>query len=274
MTLTFPQGQRRVCTTIRLRNDRTQENTERFSLSLELPSNTDPRIELTQAEGQVIIRDSDEVVVELERESYTVDEDDGTVEVCVRITDPTSGCPVSYNISLVAALINGGAVASTDYEGAIRILDFVRCTRRRCFEVAILDDNQLESSESFTVSLVRGGLDEDIRLGRQQATVEIRDSDMVNVGFKQTQYRVEETDFEVSVCAKVKDNSNCIIPFPFNITFTSFNDTATSPDDYQAITAACTSPSTITSKWRGRRHSEWNSVDQATWTVGYTSYPD
>ena len=56
-------------------------------------------------------------------------------------------------------------------------LVFPPCERSRCVDIPIVDDDVLENSELFSVSLERNGLDTRITLDPMDGLVEITDND-------------------------------------------------------------------------------------------------
>ena len=56
-------------------------------------------------------------------------------------------------------------------------LEFPPCERRSCVDIPIVDDDVLENSELFNVTLERNGLDSRITLDPVDGLVEITDND-------------------------------------------------------------------------------------------------
>ena len=68
-------------------------------------------------------------------------------------------------------------IGARDYGSVETSLQFVPCNRKMCISISIVDDDVLESMESFTVSLGSDGLDNRISLSSVNATVQITDDD-------------------------------------------------------------------------------------------------
>ena len=64
-----------------------------------------------------------------------------------------------------------------DYNFLWQSLTFPMCEQRICVSIPIVDNNELEGTESFTLSIFRNGLDAHINLGPTTATAEIIDID-------------------------------------------------------------------------------------------------
>ena len=65
-----------------------------------------------------------------------------------------------------------------DYGSISETLTFVECDRRQCMDVSIIDDEELENTESFSVLLTETpGLDVRITLDPVEAEIEIIDND-------------------------------------------------------------------------------------------------
>ena len=81
-------------------------------------------------------------------------------------------CTVCVYVIIYAGA--GSDYATDDASGTIQV---DACTRKSCFMIGIVDSNQLESDESFDISLYRNGLDSDITIGQQLTTITITDDD-------------------------------------------------------------------------------------------------
>ena len=70
------------------------------------------------------------------------------------------------------------SVAPDDYGTVDVVLSFGACERRRCTNVSIVDDAQLEETESLSVTLTRiNQLDDRITLNPMDANIIITDND-------------------------------------------------------------------------------------------------
>ena len=65
-----------------------------------------------------------------------------------------------------------------DYSSAINtIVQFNECERRSCINIPIMDDEVLENTEYFNLTLERNGLHERIQLDPVDGLVQITDND-------------------------------------------------------------------------------------------------
>ena len=65
-----------------------------------------------------------------------------------------------------------------DYGSVNVTLTFAECQRRSCVNVSIVDDDAIELTESFSITLERTlGLDDRIELGPVDGEVQINDND-------------------------------------------------------------------------------------------------
>ena len=136
----------------------------------------------------------------LEKTFYQVSEDVGVVEVCAIVYEPNGNlaCPISFpfDVSLsteddsagmdtallyvymMTASLHSSTVDPMDYIGVSTILIFGACETRHCVDVTIVDDEVLEMTESFRVTLERTpDLHMRITLDPVDGVVEITDDD-------------------------------------------------------------------------------------------------
>ena len=142
-----------------------------------------------------------DIMVGLERTYYIVPEDVGMVEVCASIFSAMKvECPVSFAFNVLLSTVSDTATgnwcmallfisyivletimstpALPDYIPVERILTFKPCDRRRCVNITILDDTQVEIDEIFYVNLERTiGLDRVIRLDPIEGIIQIEEND-------------------------------------------------------------------------------------------------
>ena len=60
-------------------------------------------------------------------------------------------------------------------------MEFEACDRRRCVDVEIIDNCEMEDTEEFYVTLLRNGLDlDDVEILDSRTTIEITDGDGIN----------------------------------------------------------------------------------------------
>ena len=136
--------------------------------------------------------------VGLEQTFFRVTEGVGVVGVCIRVFEPDIECPIKFpfNVQLVTADGTAGivirisnvnmhnilmllsTVENRDYRPIDAILMFDECERRRCVNIAIIQDLMVEVDESFTFHLRRTvGLSPRILLDPEVGVIEIVDDD-------------------------------------------------------------------------------------------------
>jgi hypothetical protein len=134
-------------------------------------------------DGDIEILDNDgPAVVGLERTFYQVSEDVGVVEVCAIVYSPSGICPIAIPFDVALSTLDGTslnrAVTPMDYGAVSAILMFAACDTRQCVNVPIADDETLELTETFTVTLDRTPtLDTRITLNPVDGDIKILDND-------------------------------------------------------------------------------------------------
>ena len=109
---------------------------------------------------------TDPLHIGLERTSYTVDEDDGSVEVCAVMRTPSTShtLPRTLFVYLAASAVPGTA-GTADYaipgDGRIGPFNNSQSNRRRCINVGIAADSLSEAAENFSVNVVVPAADSD-----------------------------------------------------------------------------------------------------------------
>ena len=73
------------------------------------------RIEILQFAYNYNITTNTVAVVGLQRTFYSVDEDDGSVEVCLSVTRPSIGCPVTYPFDVLLITVADTAGKHIDF---------------------------------------------------------------------------------------------------------------------------------------------------------------
>ena len=119
------------------------------------------------------------------------------VEVCLEVTSPSdTNCPVYYPIKFVVSTFDrsaGNSVTTSyiyiivtswysgsgvDYIQPNSSFSYSSCSKRDCFNIAILDDMELEAVESFIVSLTPdAGIRNAIVLNQDTIQINIIDND-------------------------------------------------------------------------------------------------
>lgn len=104
-TFFFSASTSRACLQIPIIDDSAVENPEDF---LVLISSSDPNVNVSlPMAATVIILDNDRTTIGFERESYTVGEDAGFVEVCVSILEGSLEFSVEVSLSTIDSSAKG-----------------------------------------------------------------------------------------------------------------------------------------------------------------------
>ena len=181
----------------------------------------------TDSQATVQVNDPDRVNVEFADgcgQTITVGEGDGEISFDIVLDNP-----VAYNFTLVITLIHGLADAGNDYTGGLQILRFDHLQTRATATVPILDDTQLEPTESFRIWILRNGLVSNILTptcgqSNPHLTIEITDNDTANIVLDAPE-EVTEGD-PIRLGLGPRPNVNCQVPFDFETTLTITGDTA------------------------------------------------
>ncbi len=147
-TLTFKDGDLSETITANIINDDDIENEESFTVVL---SNPTGGATLGTDTSTVRIIDNDVVtpgVLAFSVESASVNEDDGTITLTVNRTGGSDGA-----VTVDYATADGSATAGEDYTAQSDTLTFAENDTSETITIAITDDMDVESNETFTVSL-------------------------------------------------------------------------------------------------------------------------
>ena len=161
LILRFGSCNKKQCFGVHLENDYSVEDTETFQVNLHPFPGSTRAITISLQTADITIQDDDctslflnycffqcvchKIIVlricaryihcflltafevGLEQSSYTVEEGDGLVEVCVAVTSLSSSCPVNYNFSVVMGVLPGNAsklmLLFADYRFKFYIID-------------------------------------------------------------------------------------------------------------------------------------------------------
>ena len=180
----------------------------------------------SNSEGTVSVRDPDQVNVRFADgcgQTITVAEGDGEASFDIVFDNP-----VSFKFTVVITFINGAASHSNDYTRPNSILPFDHLQTRATVTVPILEDTQLENTESFKVWITRNGLDSGILTptcgqSSPHLTIEITDNDTANIVLDAPEEVIEGQPIKLGLGPR--PNFNCQVPFDFTTTLTITGDT-------------------------------------------------
>lgn len=220
--LTFPAGTTSLPLALPLINDNLEESNETFSLALSSPVGAG----LGAAANATVLILDDEVppVAQFTVANLTVDENAGTVQGVVTLSNPSDKVvTVDYTFG------NDSAVAPADYTGSNGTLTFAPGETSKQIAITIVDDNTYELEERFTVTLsnwvnslqgTRSVLELLITSDETEPTVQFG-------GFS---YALLENGGAVPIQVTLSTPSD----FPVTVDYATSNSTAVAGDDYNA----------------------------------------
>jgi hypothetical protein len=186
-----------ACIIINTITDRLIEGDEDFTVTGEVISNAD--LATFSEGGTVIVTIQDATVnVGLEQSAYLVSEGQGSVEVCVVVTDGTLFDPAPVLVTITDITATEGA----DYSGSSFPLTLTFSDPEDCATIVILDDDLIEMAEDFGVELTSDA--NFVLVSGASATVTIAE-ETAEIGFEQAVYMVAESDASVDVCVVVRN---------------------------------------------------------------------
>ena len=237
----------------------------------------------SNSEGTVLVDDPDQVNVRFAAgcgETITVGEGDGEVYF-----DMVFDNPVAFNVDVVITFINGGASVGNDYTRPNSIVSFDPLQTRATVTVPIIDDTQLENTESFKVWISRNGLDSGILTptcgqSRPHLTIEITDNDTANIVLDAPEQVIEGQPIKLGLGPR--PNILCPVQFTVMTTLTITGDTDALQDSpgtsVSLELSPCASPQNVHIENDDSTDSDpvWQTIDdpgtrgdrQVTFTVG------
>ena len=133
-------------------------------------------------------------------------------------------------------------VQGRDYRNTDTTMRFLRCAKVQCMLIDIINDNLIEDTEMFTITVnpPRQGFTDDITISPSVATITIEDEDSMSlnrylfrlssavlffspvaiVTFDRTLYEVQETSGRLTVCLSVVLPAvSCPVTIPFSVDY-------------------------------------------------------
>ena len=153
------------------------------------------------------------VTVQFSPASYTVDEDDGGVDITLTMSESLDSA-----MSVLMRSADGTAVRGQDYRSISTLIRFPPNTTSQTTSVTIYDDRVMEAiRETFTVWL-QSSSDTRIRVETTPAVISIQDNDEVEVGLEASNYYVRAVEgASVDLC--VVENRSTLIGIPIAVYF-------------------------------------------------------
>ena len=147
---------------------------------------------------RINVRD-DDAVIGFDPDTYTVDEDSGTIELTVKVLAGR----LTRAVTLIYETMDGGAIAGKDYALTTGTVTLSERITSATFTVPIINDSMVETDETFTVVLSSvSSLPFGVMLAPATATVTIIDDDAV-IGFDPDTYTVNEDSGTIELTVKV-----------------------------------------------------------------------
>lgn len=167
--------------------------------------------------------------VQLSAANYNVNESAGTATVTATLNISTA-----TTITANYATTNGTAVAPGDYATTSGTLTFTPGVTLSTFNVSIVNDAVVESSEGFTVTL--SSPSNATLAAPSSATVTISDNDQPSISLSSATYDVSEGAGSTPITATL----NQAAPYTVTVQYATSNGTATAPADYAATNGTLT----------------------------------
>ncbi|MEQ8852337.1 Calx-beta domain-containing protein [Gimesia sp.] len=182
------------------------------------------------ADDQAVVTISDDDQAQLTIDDISINEADGTAEVTVSLDHPVAG-----EISVFFETADQTAFASEDYEGQSGTITFSAGQQTRIISIPLIDTDHVEPDEQFLVNLSQlqnNGFD--VLLADDQAEVTIRDDD-------QAQFTIDDIIVsEADGTAVLTVSLSHPVTSAVTIDYATADDSAFSPEDYQAQTGTLT----------------------------------
>jgi uncharacterized protein YcfL len=228
-TATIPAGQKCVDVPVQIIDDNKDEPNETFIVSLLAPENG----QIVDGQGTMTIVDNDDPIkANIAINDISINESAGTANVNVCINQASNqAVTVQYNT------LNGTAQGGSDYttiNGTATISAGQTCTT---IQVPIIDDNQNESTETFTINLFNP---QNGTIVDGQGTVMIIDNDnaVIRPNITVSDISVNESTGTASANVCINQASNQAVTVQYNTT----NGSAQSGLDYTGVNGTATIP--------------------------------
>ena len=244
--LTFAVGEVSKTIQVPIIDDSTNNPTLSFTVTLTSPDG-DGQVG-GQSTATVFIVDNDATTFRFNPASYSVEEGAASVTLTVealRVGDPAQTITVDYVTS------DGSAKAGQNYERTSGRLTFASGETRKTITVPIIDNNVVDGTTSFRVSLANpraeGEGDAPPKLGEPSvATVTITDNDATTFQFSSPSYTVENSSGSAVLTVNLSRVSNP--NGTFSVDYSTANMSAVAGRDYSAQSGRLTFSAGETSK--------------------------
>ncbi|QDT84056.1 Calx-beta domain-containing protein [Gimesia chilikensis] len=227
-TRTFNPGEQSKTITIPIVDSNTIELDEYFLVSLSALQAGGRNVIITGSLAQVIIQDDDQAAISID--DVTIAEDAGTVTLTVSMDQP-----VDTSVTVNYATSDQSAGAPDDYQTTTGTLTFNPGELSKTITIPIIDSNIIELDETFLVSLSglqAGG--RDVIITDSQAQVTIQDDDQAAITINDM--TVDEDAGTATLTVSIDQPIDTTV----TVDYTTSDQSAGAPDDYQTTTGTLT----------------------------------
>ncbi|MEY2508152.1 MAG: hypothetical protein QOH01_2481 [Verrucomicrobiota bacterium] len=189
-TVNFAPGETQETIVVSINDDAFIEGDESFSVTLSNPSAGATLASPSSAGVTIKDNDGGGNTIQFNPATYSVKETPGNSTVTLSITAKRLGDP-STTISASYTTSNGSATAGFDYTAASGTVVFGPGETLKTISVTVLDDNLIENSENFFVTLT-GATNASITGSPATVTIADDDSPTATIGFSKPSYDVDE----------------------------------------------------------------------------------
>jgi Leucine-rich repeat (LRR) protein len=212
---------------VTLNDDGDFEGNETFNIALENPTGGADLGDPNTAEVTIVDNDPPEPgTLQFSKAEYSVDEGDETIEITVTRIGGSYG-----EASVKAVASNGTAKKNKDFEKTTETLNWVDGEAGdKTFTVAIIDDNEIEGNETFTLKLKNAKGAELGKPKKAEVTI-IDDDDAGTLQFSSATYSFNEGDGLVEITVTREGGMDGAVSVDC-----VFSDVSTIGDDYTVVT--------------------------------------
>lgn len=148
-----------------------------------------------------------------EQSSYSVQENDGIVEVCVNVSSQTL---LQRTVEFVVSTLEASASESSDFISISSVLSFDSNSPsfHQCVNITIVSGDPVENTETFFVLLMSE--DAGVNIQTPNVTVTIMDESVARVSFVNDSFEVTEGE-EIAICALVLDPIDRDVSITLNV---------------------------------------------------------
>jgi hypothetical protein len=185
-------------TAINIIDDTALEVSENLTVSISPPEGLG-RLHISQPTTIITITDDDDIEVGLDSSSYTVNEDYGSLRICVVIV---GNYELGTEVTLELNTIGETAQVEQDFVRLSERITLSPTVSEQCLSVEIVNDSATELNESLILSLSVFGEWSRVHIFPPAASIFITDDDELSVALRNN-YTVTEADGNTKVCVEV-----------------------------------------------------------------------